>query len=120
MTMKIHSLALLCCIAGCAAAAAAPSTRRGSVLKAPYLPDDTPLPASQWVDQKLDHFSNTSGNTWKQRYFVNSTWWDKDNGPVFLLLGGEGPADAAWIVANTNIMICAKKYKALVFSVEHR
>lgn len=117
------SLALLCCIIGYAAAGFAPSMRRGSLLKAPYLPDDTPLPAAQWVDQKLDHLSNTSNSaiTWKQRYFVNSTWWDKGgNGPVFLLLGGEGPASPAWIVANTNIMICAKKYKALVFSVEHR
>ena len=118
--MKTLFLAVLCCIVG-HAASIPPFMRRGSLLKAPYLPDDTPLPASQWVDQKLDHFSNSSSITWKQRYFVNSTWWDKDgNGPVFLLLGGEGPASPAWIVANTHIMICAKKYKALVFSVEHR
>lgn len=93
----------------------------GGALKAPYLPKGTPTPKAQWIDQKLDHFgSGKNDATWKQKYFMNYTWWDKANGPVFFLLGGEGPADPAWIVANTNIMINAKIYKALVFSIEHR
>lgn len=90
-------------------------------LKAPYLLEGTPTPPPQWVDQKLDHMSSSSGDkTWKQQYFVNSSWWDKDKGPVFLLLGGEGPANPAWLVADTNIMRNAQKYRALVFTVEHR
>ena len=94
---------------------------RGNALKPPFLARDTPLPAAQWVEQKLDHLA-TSGNPtyWKQRYFVNSTWWDPQNGPVFLLLGGEGPANPTWIVADTEIMLLAQKFSALVFSVEHR
>lgn len=97
-----------------------PHTLRGGGLRAPYLPRDTPKPLPQWVNQKLDHFGSDKSTTWKQRYFVNATWWDKGNGPVLFLLGGEGPSDPAWIVADTNIMINAKKYKALVFSIEHR
>ena len=58
--------------------------------------------------------------TWKQRYFVNDTFWDKQNGPVFLLLGGEGPADPGWLATDTEIMINAQKFKALVFTIEHR
>ena len=93
---------------------------KGGALRPPYLSLDTPVPEAQWIEQKLDHFSTGGNSTWKQRYFVNSTWWDVESGPVFLLLGGEGPANPAWIVADTNIMLSAKKYSALVFSVEHR
>lgn len=102
------------------AAARLPHIRRGGVLRTPFLPKDTPRPEAQWIDQKLDHFSNGSSSTWKQRYFVNSTWWDKESGPVFFMLGGEGPANPNWIVADTHMMINAQKYKALVFSIEHR
>ncbi len=93
--------------------------RRGG-LPPPYLEADVPLPEAKWFDQKLDHFGNPG--TWKQRYFVNSTWWDNhmNDGPVFFLLGGEGPANPAWIVADTSIMLMAQQYGALVFSIEHR
>lgn len=95
--------------------------RRGGALKAPYLPKDTPKPDAQWIEQQLDHFSSSgSSSTWQQRYFANSSWWDQASGPVFLLLGGEGPANPNWIVADTHIMINAQKYKALVLSIEHR
>jgi hypothetical protein len=110
-----------CLFLGCAAAAVPPHILRGQRLVAPHLPEGTPLPPAEWVEQKLDHLTNDHGDTtWKQRYFVNSTWWDKESGPVFILLGGEGPANPSWIVADTNIMRNAQKYKALVFSVEHR
>ena len=121
--MKSH---YYCCffLAAVAAARLPLYMRKGGSLKDPYLPKGTPTPEAQWIDQKLDHLASSSddgsSSTWKQRYFVNSTWWDKTSGPVFLLLGGEGPASPNWIVADTNIMINAKKYKALVFSVEHR
>ena len=78
------------------------------------------MPKAQWIYQKLDHTIANDKIRWKQRYFVNSTWWDHHSGPVFLLLGGEGPANPNWIVAGTNIMLNAQKHKALVFSIEHR
>ena len=87
----------------------------GGTLKEPYLPEGTPKPEAQWIDQKLDHLMNTS-DTWRQRYFVNSTWWDSKDGPVFILLGGESTASPNWIVTNSSIMINAKKYKALVLN----
>lgn len=105
---------------GCVAGNWPPHLRREGALKAPYLPEDTPLPKAQWIDQKLDHFGAGSTATWKQRYFVNSSWWDSTDGPVFFLLGGEGPANPKWVVANTHIMLNAQKYNALVFSIEHR
>lgn len=36
------------------------------------------------------------------------------------MIGGEGPADPTWLVADTEIMVNAMKYKALVVLVEHR
>jgi len=92
--------------------------RRTRGLKPPRLPPDVPLPEAKWIYQKLDHGAENS-SYWKQRYFVNSTWWD-GSGPVLLLLGGEGPANPAWLVADTSIMLLAQKYSGLVFSVEHR
>ncbi len=118
--MKSYYYRFLTLFLAVAAAAKLP-LRRGGALKAPYLPEDTPKPEAQWIDQQLDHLTNaSSSSTWQQRYFVNSSWWDQDSGPVFLLLGGEGPASPNWIVADTHIMLNAQKYKALVFSIEHR
>ena len=46
-------------------------------------------------------------------------WFDGE-GPVCLLLGGEGPSSPARLVAETNIIVMARKFSGLVFSVEHR
>ena len=42
----------------------------------------------------------------KQRYRVSDTHY-RPGGPAFLMIGGEGPANAAWMVAGTWIQ--AKK-----------
>ena len=39
---------------------------------------------------------------------------------MFLNIGGEGPADAWWLVADTEMMINARKYNALAIMIEHR
>lgn len=98
--------------------AVAPVRRTG--LRDPPVPlGAKPLPP-QWIEQKLDHFNKTDMRIWKQRYFVNDTFWSKDIGPVFLMLGGEGPANPAWLVANTEMMINAQQFKALAILIEHR
>ena len=89
-------------------------------LRSPPTPPGVRLPEPQWIDQVLDHNDMSDKTTWKQRYFVNDTFWDKQNGPVFLLLGGEGPDNPAWLAVDTEIMINAQKFKALVFTIEHR
>ena len=98
--------------------AAAPVRRTG--LRDPPVPLGAKPPPPQWVEQKLDHFNKTDMRTWKQRYFVNATFWSKDSGPVFLMLGGEGEANPAWLVANTEMMINAQKFKAVAILIEHR
>ncbi|XP_065349861.1 putative serine protease K12H4.7 [Cloeon dipterum] len=71
-----------------------------------------------WFDQKLDHFDPTSDKLWKQRYFVNDEFHEK-GGPVFLMIGGEGKADAIWMEQGMWVEY-AKQFKALCFQVEHR
>ncbi|XP_073954590.1 putative serine protease K12H4.7 [Choristoneura fumiferana] len=78
------------------------------------------LPKAQWFKQKLDHSSSSDQRTWKQRYYVNDSFYDFNNpGPVFLMIGGEGPADPRWMVKGAWIDY-AKKFNALCINLEHR
>ena len=45
----------------------------------------------QYFDQILDHFSYLPARFWKQRYFVDDSFFSHHNGPVMLVLCGEGP-----------------------------
>jgi len=75
----------------------------------------------QWFTQYLDHYDPQNSKTWQQRYFVNeSHWTNKEKGPVFLMLGGEGPASPYWLNENTDMTRNARKYGALTFVIEHR
>ncbi|KAM9734008.1 thymus-specific serine protease [Menidia menidia] len=71
-----------------------------------------------WFTQKLDHFNGADGRVWKQRYFVNEAFY-KPGGPVFLMIGGEGPANPAWM-QNGTWLIYAQKLGALCLMLEHR
>ncbi|KAK7906767.1 hypothetical protein WMY93_015379 [Mugilogobius chulae] len=72
----------------------------------------------QWFLQKLDHFNGQDSRVWKQRYFVNDTF-AKPDGPVFLMIGGEGPANPIWMDHGTWLTY-AEKLGALCFMLEHR
>ncbi|MED6264478.1 hypothetical protein CHARACLAT_015365 [Characodon lateralis] len=71
-----------------------------------------------WFTQKLDHFNGADSRVWKQRYFVNEAFY-KPGGPVFLMIGGEGPANPAWMKEGTWLTY-AEKLGALCFMLEHR
>ncbi|XP_075991129.1 putative serine protease K12H4.7 [Anticarsia gemmatalis] len=93
---------------------------KGGNLGAPGGYNGEPLPAAQWFKQKLDHSSPSDQRMWKQRYFVNDSFYDFNNqGPVFLMIGGEGPADARWMIKGAWIDY-AKTFKALCINLEHR
>ncbi|XP_055609712.1 putative serine protease K12H4.7 [Uranotaenia lowii] len=73
-----------------------------------------------WFDQLLDHNDATNPTTWKQRYYVNDKFFKPDqNGPVFLMIGGEGEATARWMSEGAWIHY-AEKFNALCFQLEHR
>ncbi|XP_048016571.1 thymus-specific serine protease [Megalobrama amblycephala] len=72
----------------------------------------------QWFTQRLDHFSGADTRVWKQRYFVNDSFY-RPGGPVFLMIGGEGPANPAWMQYGTWLLY-AQKLGALCLLLEHR
>lgn len=85
--------------------------------------DNLELPAAQYFTQKLDHLNASQTRTWKQAYYVNDRWWS-GRGPVFLCVGGEGPALTGAVVVSSehcNIAVEAlQKFGALMVALEHR
>ncbi|XP_029634017.1 putative serine protease K12H4.7 [Octopus sinensis] len=77
-----------------------------------------PVTNELWFDQKLDHFDPSDTRTWKQRYFINKSYF-KPGGPIFLMIGGEGTADPIWM-STGDWVENAKKYNAFCIQVEHR
>ncbi|VVD02766.1 unnamed protein product [Leptidea sinapis] len=74
---------------------------------------------AEWFMQKLDHFTPTDERMWKQRYFVDDTFFDFKNGPIFLRVGGESNANAQWMVSGPW-HYNAQEFKALCITLEHR
>ncbi|XP_034557451.1 thymus-specific serine protease [Notolabrus celidotus] len=72
----------------------------------------------QWFIQKLDHYNGADSREWKQRFFVNDSFY-MPGGPVFLMIGGEGPANPAWMQTGSWLTY-AKKLGALCLMLEHR
>eukprot|EP01039_Chlorochromonas_danica_P003870 gene3870-4228_t len=78
-----------------------------------------------FFEQVLDHFDVHNNVTFKQRYFVNETYWSKEaDAPVFLCVGGEGPPLDRTVLVNSvhcNDMVeIASKHGALLLALEHR
>jgi len=53
-----------------------------------------------------------------KRYQVNQKYYKKD-GPVFLMIGGEGPISAKWMYSGAW-MDYAEEFNALCLQLEHR
>jgi len=85
-----------------------------------------------WFEEQItDHFSvgagvPTSGmEVWRQRFFANATWFASEDAPVFLCVGGEGPALEARVVQDGGLhcghmVDMAREVGALVLALEHR
>ncbi|XP_072428864.1 thymus-specific serine protease [Chiloscyllium punctatum] len=74
--------------------------------------------SEQWFVQRLDHFNAADGRVWKQRFYINDTFY-QPGGPVFLMIGGEGTANPAWMDYGTWLTF-AEKLGALCILIEHR
>ena len=85
-----------------------------------------------WFEEQIsDHFSVGAGapssgiEVWRQRFFANVTYFAGENAPVFLCVGGEGPALEARVVQDGGLhcghmMDMAREVGALVLALEHR
>lgn len=94
---------------------------RGGMLLAPSFPSgvNVKLPEAQWFTQRLDHFDDSNIRTWQQRYFYNDSFHLKPDGPVFLMIGGEGEANPIWLTVG-DMMKNAKVFGAFALLLEHR
>ncbi|XP_032887024.1 putative serine protease K12H4.7 [Amblyraja radiata] len=72
----------------------------------------------QWFVQRLDHFNAADQRVWKQRFYINDTFY-QPGGPVFLMIGGEGTANPAWMDHGSWINF-AEKLGAMCLLIEHR
>jgi len=98
---------------------APPHTLRAAPVHSPHFPK--PL----FFETRRDHFNITDTTKWQQAYYVNATFWTPGSGaPVFLCVGGEGPAlDGSVVVSSVhcnNAVEWLSETRALMFAVEHR
>ena len=70
-------------------------------------------------DQRVDHFNPVNTKKWSQRYYYNDTYY-KAGGPVFLMIGGEGPATPKNVGDYYSIDYFAKSMSGLKVALEHR
>ncbi|XP_030499131.2 probable serine protease EDA2 [Cannabis sativa] len=70
-----------------------------------------------WFNQTLDHFSPYDHSQFKQRYYEFLDNFRIPDGPIFLVLCGEGPCNG---IVNDYISVLSKKFGAAVVSLEHR
>ena len=88
---------------------------------------------------KVDNFNVNNSETFSQRYYVNSQYWD-GKGPIFLSIGGEGLSLHLYFffphfstsssyfddLGTLNgppggyVSVLGKQYSALLVSLEHR
>ncbi|XP_034248745.1 lysosomal Pro-X carboxypeptidase [Thrips palmi] len=98
---------------------------RGAAAAVPFY-DDSAKEAYKfdvkYITVPVDHFSFAGNETFRLRYLVNDTWWDKDRrkpGPIFFYTGNEG--DINVFAQNTGFMWdIAAEFRALVVFAEHR
>jgi len=89
------------------------------------LSTDRSYPAARYVTTQQDHFDQSNINSWQQAYFTNDTFWvPGSDTPVFLCVGGEGPALHGDAVVDSvhcsNAAEWLHEKGALMFALEHR
>lgn len=82
-------------------------------------------PSARYTTTLQDHFDTSNVATWQQAYFVNDTFWlPGSDAPVFLCVGGEGPALEGDAVVDSvhcsNAAEWLEEKNALMFALEHR
>ncbi|KAL0945264.1 hypothetical protein HGRIS_000775 [Hohenbuehelia grisea] len=77
---------------------------------------------SQWFRQPLDHFNNETGDTFLQRYWVNTRHYKPGRGaPVIVLDGGETSGEDRLQFLDTGIVdILARSTGGVGVVLEHR
>ncbi|XP_025204425.1 lysosomal Pro-X carboxypeptidase-like [Melanaphis sacchari] len=74
---------------------------------------------TEYFTVPVDHFSYTNNDTFRMKYLINDTYWERENGPIFFYAGNEGAIEM--FCENTGFMWeIAAEFRALVVFAEHR
>ena len=82
--------------------------------------DDDQSDAKFYHEQTLNHFTDNQDRVqrlWSQRYYEDKTLWGGNGFPIFLSLGGEGPAYGAPGGLQREL---ALQHQAALITLEHR
>ncbi|XP_032828417.2 thymus-specific serine protease-like isoform X1 [Petromyzon marinus] len=71
------------------------------------------------LKQPLDHLDPACNKTFKQRVWVNSLFWKRPRGPVFLYIGGESALNSNDVFVGQHVRL-AQSHGALLVAAEHR
>lgn len=72
-----------------------------------------------YLDAVVDHDASVGKEKrWRQRFYVDDTFWGGDGFPVFVYIGGEGPQGP--VSPHLLCFALAREHRALLLSVEHR
>lgn len=112
-------LLLLCCLyAASAVSRKPPPAHYFFKLPPPQVPLGRDTPVQGWHTQKLTHFDDGNTATWNQQYWTNKQVY-QEGGPIFIMLGGEGPAGPGWLQAG-HMFDMAEEHGAMLLLLEHR
>ena len=80
---------------------------------------------ASYHEQLQDHFDSANNRTWPQAYYVNASFWEPGSkSPIFLCVGGEGPAlDGSVVLHSVHCNLAVEWLQekgALMFALEHR
>lgn len=83
--------------------------------------DRDPGISAGYFTQRLDHFNFNSQamKSWPQLYYSNSKYY-KPGGPLFVMIGGEGPISSGFMDMPWDWVKNGKIYGAYLLQLEHR
>lgn len=124
--MKLFAISLICLAFICTVVAEQKQRKmllgrrrgKGLLIEPPKQNRDQTGVKTMWFEQKLDHFNAGETRMWRQRYFLNDQYY-KSDGPMFVFIGGEAPADIGWMTYGDWIKN-AKLNGAMALQLEHR
>ncbi len=79
-------------------------------------------PQEMWFNATIDHFDNHGAGsaTYPMRYLYDTTYFDREKGPIIFYAGNEGDVWTFWDASGFMHTTLAQQFGALVVFGEHR
>ena len=63
---------------------------------------------TKYFKQRVDHYNLVANDFYQQRYLINDSYWDHEQGPIFFYTGNEGDIEA---FAQNSVRKCHKLHE---------